>query len=192
MKEQKQERQNTNNIMEMEAKVLAHQRNLASNECKYKKLEGQHNILVEFHEVLEAKLIEEVARVQEVCRIRHTEQRWLFPILSLVLPFDVFARFRGKPLKGTFVRHCRTLFATGSSARSVREQLFVNATFFLSVEGYGEFMESMPELRWFQTQREGLGNESMLYSFMAIAMCDEVVQWGFDETSSNGIPPTLN
>ncbi len=26
---------------------------------------------------------------------------------------------------------------------------------------------------------------------MAIAMCDEVVQWGFDETSLNGIP-TLN
>ena len=52
-------------------------------------------------------------------------------------------------------------------------------------------MESMPELRWFQTQREGLGNESMLYSFMAIALCDEVVQWGFDETSLNGIP-TLN
>jgi hypothetical protein len=54
-------------------------------------------------------------------------------------------------------------------------------------------MASMPELRWFQTQKEGLGNESMLFSFMAIAMCDEMCQWGFDETSLtlNGIS-TLN
>jgi hypothetical protein len=52
-------------------------------------------------------------------------------------------------------------------------------------------MESMPELRWFQSQREGLGNETLLYSFVEIAMCDEVYQWGFDETSLNGIP-TLN
>jgi hypothetical protein len=105
--------------------------------------------------------------------------------------FPFFAPCRGKPVKDTFVRHCRKLLATGSSARSVREQLFVNGSFFLSEAGYCEFMASMPELRWFQTQREGLGNESMLYSFMTIAMCDEVCQWGFDETSLNGIP-TLN
>ncbi len=58
MKEQQEERQNTNNIME--AKVLAQQRDLASNECKYKKLERQYNILVEVHEALETKLEEEV------------------------------------------------------------------------------------------------------------------------------------
>ena len=88
MKEQQEERQNTNNIME--AKVLAQQRHLASNECKYKKLEGQYNILVEVQEALEAKLDEDIERVQEVCCIRHTEQRWLFPISRLVLPLDVF------------------------------------------------------------------------------------------------------
>jgi hypothetical protein len=59
-------------------------------------------------------------------------------------------------MKDAFVRHCRTLFATGSSARSVREMAIV----FLGGEGNGEFMESMPELRWFQRQREGLGNEA--------------------------------
>jgi hypothetical protein len=73
----------------------------------------------------------------------------------------------------------------------VREQLFVNAAFFLRPTNYEVWKAAMPELRWFQTQREGLGNETMLYTFMAIAMCDEVCQWGFDETSLNGIP-TLN
>ncbi len=103
-----------------------------------------------------------------------------------------FALFtRGKPLKDAFVRHCRTLLATGSSARSVWEQLFVNAAFFLEDTRNALFIETMPELRWFQTQREGLGIESLLYSFMQIAMCDEVCQWGLDETSLNGIP-TLN
>jgi hypothetical protein len=49
----------------------------------------------------------------------------------------------------------------------------------------------MPELRWFQTQREGMGNESLLYSFVRIVKCEEVVQWGIDETSLNGVP-TMN
>ncbi len=73
MKEDQEERQNTNNIME--GKLLAQQRTLAANERKYKKLEGEYLILVEVQEALEAKLAEEVKRVQEVCSIRHTEQR---------------------------------------------------------------------------------------------------------------------
>ncbi len=89
------------------------------------------------------------------------------------------------------MRHCRCLLATGSSARSVREQLFLNDAFFLRDELYKEFREAMPELRWFDTQREGMGYESVLYSFVEIAKCDEVMQWGFDGTSLNGIP-TLN
>ncbi len=36
-----------------------------------------------------------------------------------------------------------------------------------------------------------MGNESVVYSFIAIARCDTVYQWGFDKTSLNGIP-TLN
>ena len=46
----------------------------------------------------------------------------------------------------------------------------------------------MPSLTYFQLQREGMGNESMVYSFISIAKCDEVCQWGFDETGLNGIP----
>ena len=53
------------------------------------------------------------------------------------------------------------------------------------------FMEAMPELRWFNAQREGMGYESLLYSFVTIAKCDAVLQWGFDETSLDGIA-TLN
>ena len=61
----------------------------------------------------------------------------------------------------------------------------------MSEKGYEQFKENMPELRWFQTQREGMGNESLLYSFLRIAKCEEVVQWGFDETSLNGVS-TMN
>ena len=50
MKEQQEERQNTNNIME--TKFLAQTRNLAASEAKYKKLEGQYNVLVQFQEGL--------------------------------------------------------------------------------------------------------------------------------------------
>ena len=94
-------------------------------------------------------------------------------------------------MKDYFVRHCRCLLATGSSARSVREQLFLNGAFFLGAEKYAEFRDAMPQLDWFNTQREGMGYESILYSFVTIAKCDAVLQWGFDETSLNGVP-TLN
>ena len=94
-------------------------------------------------------------------------------------------------MKESFVRHVRTLLATGSSARSVLEQLRLDGGFFLREKAYEEFMHSMPALRWFQMQREGMGNESSLYAYIQIAKCDEVVQWGFDETGLNGVP-TLN
>ncbi len=61
----------------------------------------------------------------------------------------------------------------------------------MSEKGDVQFIENMPELRWFQTQREGLGNESLMYSFIRIAKCEEIVQWGLDETSLNGVP-TMN
>jgi hypothetical protein len=94
-------------------------------------------------------------------------------------------------MQDPFVRHCRTLLATDASARSIREQLLLNAAFFLSEEGYKKFSAAIPCLRYFQLQREGMGNESLVYSFMAIAQCTKVYQWGFDETSLNGTP-TLN
>ena len=121
---------------------------------------------------LTATLQEFTQKADVTCHIRHKEQR-------------------GKPMKDTFVRHCRTLLATGASARSVREQLLLNAGFFLRDKEYAIFSAAIPSIRYFQLQREGMGNESVVYSWIAIAKCEEVCQWGFDETSLNGIP-TLN
>jgi hypothetical protein len=45
----------------------------------------------------------------------------------------------------------------------------------------------MPQIRWFQSQREGLGVESYLYSFMRIAGASRILQWGFDESTLDGV-----
>jgi hypothetical protein len=74
----------------------------------------------------------------------------------------------------------------------------------------------MPKVRWFANEREALGLEAAVYAFMAVGKirsvtlslflspnppfpltltlsrtltlgaCDEVVQWGFDETTLDG------
>jgi hypothetical protein len=98
---------------------------------------------------------------------------------------------KGKPVSDKFVRHARTLLSTGGSARSTLEQLHLNASFFLSEKEYAIFITEVPTLRWFQYHREGLGLESYLYTLMRIAKCERVLQWGFDETSLDGIG-TLN
>jgi hypothetical protein len=100
-------------------------------------------------------------------------------------------RGRGKPVNDKFVCHARTLLSTGGSARSTLEQLHLNAAFFLSEKEYALFVADVPSLRWFQYHREGLGLESYLYTLMRIAKCERVLQWGFDETSLDGIG-TLN
>jgi hypothetical protein len=79
---------------------------------------------------------------------------------------------KGKPMKDTFVGHCRTLMATDAPARSVREQLYLNAGLFLTPELYADFDVDMPLLRWFQFQSESMGYESMTYSFIRIAKVD--------------------
>ena len=141
---------------------------------KIKKLESKYENLLAAYESLSENLqeVEDEDKEDAVWSIRDTKAK-------------------GKPMKDTFVGHCRTLMATGASARSVREQLYLNAGFFLTPELYAELDVGMPSLRWFQFQREGMGYESMTYSFIRIAKCEEVVMWGFDETSLNGIP-TLN
>ena len=136
-------------------------------EARYDKLHAEYESLSE-----NLQMVEEKEKEEAVWSIRDTKAK-------------------GKPMKGMFVGHCRTLLATGASARSVREQLYLNAKFFLTPELYADFDVEMPSLRWFQFQREGMGYESMVYSFIRIAQCEEVVMWGFDETSLNGIP-TLN
>jgi hypothetical protein len=102
---------------------------------------------------------------------------------------DAFGR--GNAVSDKFVRHARTLLSTGGSARSTLEQLHLNAGFFLSAEEYDVFMKDVPSLRWFQYHREGLGLESYLYTLMRIAKCERILQWGFDETSLDGVS-TMN
>ena len=125
---------------------------------KIKKLESKYEKLSAAYESLSENLqeVEDEAKSETVWSIRDTKAK-------------------GKPMKDTFVGHCRTLMATGASARSVREQLYLNAGFFLTPELYADFDVEMPSLRWFQFQREGMGYESMVYSFIRIAKCEEVV-----------------
>jgi hypothetical protein len=78
MNQQQGETKNTNNIVE--AKQLATQRSLASCEAKLKKLDGQYKRLVEVSAELEVKLEEEEARVEDVCHIRHTKERYIFAL----------------------------------------------------------------------------------------------------------------
>ncbi len=140
---------------------------IAKVEARYEKLHADYESVSENLQKVEEKEIEEA-----VWSIRDTKAK-------------------GKPMKDMFVGHCRTLLATGASARSVWEQLYLNAKCFLTPQLYSDFVVEMPSLRWFQFQREGMGYESMVYSLIRIAKCEEVVMSGFDETSLNGIP-TLN
>ncbi len=95
----------------MEAKYLARQWNLEAVETKFVKLEQRYNQLLVDNEQLIEKLVAYEEREQDGSDIRHLDQA-------------------GKPMKNNFVRHVRALLATGSSARSVREQLHLNGDFF--------------------------------------------------------------
>jgi hypothetical protein len=91
-----------------------------------------------------------------------------------------------KGMQQQFEEHVRCLMATGASARAVREGLILDAAHFLGDAEAAEYTSEIPKLDWFIKQREGLGLESYLYTFMRIAGCERVVQWGFDETSVDG------
>ena len=95
---------------------------------------------------------------------------------------------RGHPVAENFVRHVRCLLATGSSARSCREQLLLSGQYFLAEKHFEVFQHDVPQVRWFNIQREALGNEAYLYALTRIAKCTQVEQWGFDESSLDGVP----
>jgi hypothetical protein len=86
----------------------------------------------------------------------------------------------------TFEEHARCLMATGATARAVREGLLLNASHFLSASEALGYCGEVPKLDWFNKQREALGLESYIYTFMRIAGCIKIIQWGFDETSIDG------
>ena len=93
---------------------------------------------------------------------------------------------RNKGVTYQFEQHVRSALATGATARQVTDMLLLDAHFMLPSACANSFTSSMPLIRWFQQQREGLGLESYLYSFMRIAGASRVIQWGFDETTLDG------
>jgi hypothetical protein len=81
--------------------------------------------------------------------------------------------------------------ATGATARAVRESVLLNAGHFLTSNEAAIYCSEVPKERWFTMQREALRLETYVYTFMRIAGCSKIIQWGFDETSIDGVP-TLN
>ena len=86
----------------------------------------------------------------------------------------------------SFEEHVRCLLATGTTARQTREGLLLNAGQFLKEDECSEYQSEIPVVEWFSKQREALGVESYLYTFMRIAGCETIQQWGFDETKIDG------
>ncbi len=94
---------------------------------------------------------------------------------------------RNKGITRQFEAHVRCALATGATARQVQDMQLVDSNFFLPPEDAAEFCATLPQIRWFQSQREGLGLESYLYGFMRIAAAKRILQWGFDETTLDGV-----
>ena len=91
-----------------------------------------------------------------------------------------------KGMSPKFEEHVRCLMATGSTARQAREGLILTAGQFLPEEECAEYRSQLPTIEWFAKQREALGVESYLYTFIRIAGAASVRQWGFDETKIDG------
>jgi hypothetical protein len=103
--------------------------------------------------------------------------------------FEIRDGGRGRPVAENFVQHVRCLMATGSSARSCREQLLLSAMYFVKdTDAQEAFLNEVPGIPWFNKQREALANEAYLYSMTRLAKCEAVEQWGFDESGLDGIP----
>ena len=106
---------------------------------------------------------------------------------STIAKWEVRNKQRNKGVTSFFEQHVRTALATGATARQVKDMLLLDGNFLLPANGAKTFCDSLPQPRWFQTQREALGLESYLYSFMRIAGASRVIQWGFDETTLDGV-----
>jgi hypothetical protein len=70
---------------------------------------------------------------------------------------------------------------TGMSAVAVRDCTLMNAEFLLSPEELKKVV--VPDVRWTQKQREAMGSESWLHGMMKTCRAEEVLQFGFDETT---------
>jgi hypothetical protein len=135
--------------------------------------------------ILETELLELRESVDELAEKEEAMEEWW---QKECVRLAIRDGGRGQPVGDKFVRHVRCLLATGSSARSCREQLLLSGQYFLPEVLEAPFCDDIPQLRWFNTQREAMGNEAYLYALTSLAKCDKVEQWGFDETSLDGVP----
>jgi hypothetical protein len=101
--------------------------------------------------------------------------------------WDVRGNQRNKGITKEFEEHVRCASATGATARQIQDMQLLDAGCFLEPEQATAFAATLPQMRWFQAQREGLGLESYLYGFMRIAGASRIIQWGFDETTLDGV-----
>jgi hypothetical protein len=109
---------------------------------------------------------------------REEVQRW---------KWDVRGNQRNKGITMQFEQHVRCALATGATARQIQDMQLLDAAYFLEPAQATAFAATLPHMRWFQAQREGLGLESYLYGFMRIAGASRIIQWGFDETTLDGV-----
>jgi hypothetical protein len=98
---------------------------------------------------------------------------------------------KGRPLSHEFEHFARKLLASSCSAKVARDHILISARFFVRPRIFEGYVRRVPQLRWFQGQREALGNEAWLYSMVELAGVEFVHQWGFDETCIDGTS-TLN
>ena len=128
--------------------------------------------------------------VTQVFTLTHTStcrcRRRLIVELLLHRAWEVRNSDVKKGMARKFEEHVRCVMATGTTARKTREGMILNASMFLKDEECLQYQNEIPGIEWYSKQREALGVESYLYTFMRIAGCESVQQWGFDETKIDG------
>ena len=100
----------------------------------------------------------------------------------------IYEPIRSKGISGAFEAFGRTVVATGRSGRHARDTLLLTADYLLNPDEAEIFKVDLPTTHWFARQREAVGSESFVYSCLKIAACSSILQWGFDETSLDGVP----
>ncbi len=85
-------------------------------------------------------------------KIEEAEKHWK----ALITPSG-----KGNGLSVPFEQYVRGILTTGCSAKAARGTIAMSANVFLNEENYNKKLnEVLPLPCWFQSQREGLGNEA--------------------------------
>jgi hypothetical protein len=90
--------------------------------------------------------------------------------------WEVRGNQRNKGITIQFEQHVRCALVTGATARQVQDMQLVDANYFLEPDEAAMFSSILPQMRWFQAQREGLVLESYLNGFIRIAGASRIIQ----------------